>query len=76
LLLLYQTGAYLIVDEVQTGGGTTGRMWYHESWDLPQPPHIVTFSKKMMTGGFYFTEELMQKEVRIMTVSPCFIKSG
>jgi len=56
----------MIVDEVQTGGGTTGRMWYHETWDLPQPPHVVTFSKKMMTGGFYFTEEMMHKEARTM----------
>jgi len=37
-------------------------MWYHETWDLPQPPDVMTFSKKMMTGGFFFTEELMHKE--------------
>jgi 4-aminobutyrate aminotransferase/(S)-3-amino-2-methylpropionate transaminase len=56
------TGAYFIVDEVQTGGGTTGRMWHHETWNLPRPPHIVTFSKKMLTGGFYFGDELMHSE--------------
>jgi len=60
-----QTGAYFIVDEVQTGGGATGRLWHHESWDLPQPPHIVAFSKKMLTGGFYFTEDLMYKEASV-----------
>jgi len=54
--------AYLVVDEVQTGGGATGRMWHHESWDLPRPPHIVTFSKKMLTGGFYFTPDVMPVE--------------
>ena len=52
-----------MVDEVQTGGGGTGRMWHLESWDLPRPPHIVTFAKKMQTGGFYFTGELMPEEV-------------
>ena len=55
----------MIVDEVQTGGGATGRMWHHETWDLPRPPDVMTFSKKMMTGGFYFTEELMHKEASI-----------
>jgi len=39
-------------------------MWQHESWGLPQPPDIVTFSKRMMTGGLYFTEQMMPKEVR------------
>jgi len=58
-------GVYFMVDEVQTGGGTTGRMWHHESWDLPQPPHIMTFAKKMLTGGFYFTEELRHNEASI-----------
>ncbi|ELT91408.1 hypothetical protein CAPTEDRAFT_205968 [Capitella teleta] len=54
--------SYFIVDEVQTGGGSTGMMWYHESFDLPQPPDIVVFSKKAITGGFYFTDELMPRE--------------
>ena len=58
-----QNDAYLIADEVQTGGGTVGRMWWHETWDLPTPPDIVVFSKKMMTGGFYHTEELRPTEV-------------
>ncbi|KAJ3540015.1 hypothetical protein NM208_g5247 [Fusarium decemcellulare] len=44
----------LIVDEVQTGIGATGRFWAHESWDLPDPPDMVTFSKKAQAGGFYF----------------------
>lgn len=44
----------LIVDEVQTGMGATGKFWAHEHWDLPEPPDIVTFSKKMQTSGYYF----------------------
>ncbi|KAJ8725637.1 hypothetical protein PYW08_003820 [Mythimna loreyi] len=46
-------GAALIMDEVQTGCGPTGKMWCYEHFDLPSPPDMVTFSKKMMTGGFY-----------------------
>ncbi|KAH7268311.1 4-aminobutyrate transaminase [Fusarium solani] len=44
----------LIVDEVQTGVGATGRFWAHERWELSDPPDMVTFSKKAQTGGFYF----------------------
>ncbi|XP_041977177.1 4-aminobutyrate aminotransferase, mitochondrial [Aricia agestis] len=47
----------LIIDEVQTGCGPTGKMWCYEHFDLPSPPDIVTFSKKMLTGGFYYHEE-------------------
>jgi 4-aminobutyrate aminotransferase/(S)-3-amino-2-methylpropionate transaminase len=36
----------LIVDEVQTGFGATGRLWAHEHFDLPAPPDIVTWAKK------------------------------
>ncbi|XP_028041663.1 4-aminobutyrate aminotransferase, mitochondrial [Bombyx mandarina] len=46
-----------IVDEVQTGCGPTGKMWCYEHFDLPTSPDVVTFSKKMLTGGFYFTAD-------------------
>lgn len=46
-------GAGLLMDEVQTGGGATGKMWCHEHFNLESPPDVVTFSKKMLTGGFY-----------------------
>lgn len=44
----------LIVDEVQTGIGATGKFWAHEHWNLPSPPDMVTFSKKAQAAGFYF----------------------
>ena len=47
-------GVLLIVDEVQTGVGATGKFWAHEHWDLPHPPDMVTFSKKAQTAGYYF----------------------
>ncbi|XP_060530025.1 4-aminobutyrate aminotransferase, mitochondrial-like isoform X2 [Cylas formicarius] len=49
--------AALIIDEVQTGGGPTGKFWCHEYFDLELPPDIVTFSKKMQLGGFFYTDE-------------------
>ena len=44
----------LIVDEVQTGVGATGKFWAHEHWNLQDPPDIVTFSKKAQAAGFYY----------------------
>ena len=44
----------LIVDEVQTGVGATGKFWAHEHWNLQDPPDMVTFSKKAQTAGYYF----------------------
>lgn len=45
------------MDEVQTGGGCTGKFWAHEHWGLDDPADVMTFSKKMMTGGFFHKEE-------------------
>jgi 4-aminobutyrate aminotransferase / (S)-3-amino-2-methylpropionate transaminase len=47
-------GVLLIVDEVQTGVGATGKFWAHEHWNLSTPPDMVTFSKKAQTAGYYF----------------------
>ncbi|KAG8414999.1 4-aminobutyrate transaminase [Metarhizium acridum] len=44
----------LIVDEVQTGVGATGKFWAHEHWNLQDPPDMVTFSKKAQTAGYYY----------------------
>lgn len=52
--LTEQKGVLLIVDEVQTGVGASGKFWAHEHWDLPSPPDMVTFSKKAQAAGFYY----------------------
>ncbi|KAI8435015.1 hypothetical protein MSG28_003449 [Choristoneura fumiferana] len=52
-----QSGVAFIVDEVQTGCGPTGKMWCHEHFQLTSPPDIVTFSKKMLTGGYFSLPE-------------------
>ena len=53
-ILTQRHGVLMIVDEVQTGVGATGRFWAHEHWHLPTPPDMVTFSKKAQTAGYYF----------------------
>ncbi|KAH8895670.1 4-aminobutyrate transaminase gata [Thozetella sp. PMI_491] len=52
--LTKKRGVLLIVDEVQTGVGATGKFWAHEHWNLSSPPDMVTFSKKAQAAGFYF----------------------
>ncbi|KAL2766477.1 4-aminobutyrate aminotransferase, mitochondrial isoform 2 precursor, partial [Daubentonia madagascariensis] len=54
---LEEHGCAFLVDEVQTGGGCTGKFWAHEHWGLDDPADVMTFSKKMMTGGFFHKEE-------------------
>ena len=54
--LTSQYGTAFVVDEVQTGGGGTGRWWYHETWNLPEPPDLMSFSKRMQIGGYYCRE--------------------
>jgi 4-aminobutyrate aminotransferase / (S)-3-amino-2-methylpropionate transaminase len=51
--------ALLIVDEVQTGVGSTGTFWAHEKWGFAKgnEPDIVTFSKKFQAAGWYFHNE-------------------
>ncbi|GAB7365631.1 hypothetical protein MBLNU230_g6696t2 [Neophaeotheca triangularis] len=55
--LTEQKGVLLIVDEVQTGVGASGKFWAHEHWDLPTPPDMVTFSKKAQAAGFYYGKQ-------------------
>ena len=48
--LCRDNGAMLIMDEVQTGLGRTGRMWGYENWGL-EPDVVVT--GKGLSGGIY-----------------------
>lgn len=50
-------GAAFVLDEVQTGVGTSGRLWATEHLDLPRPPDLLCFGKKMQMGGFFSTQE-------------------
>jgi 4-aminobutyrate aminotransferase/(S)-3-amino-2-methylpropionate transaminase len=51
--LAQKAGAAFILDEVQTGMGMSGTYWAHEQLDLPTPPDMVCFGKKMQMGGFF-----------------------
>ncbi len=51
--LAHEAGAAFMLDEVQTGVAISGTMWLHEQFDLPAPPDLVTFGKKMQLGGFF-----------------------
>ncbi|KAF0032188.1 hypothetical protein F2P81_014478 [Scophthalmus maximus] len=55
---LEEQGCAFHVDEVQTGGGATGKFWAHEHWGMDDPADIVSFSKKLQTGGYYHKTEL------------------
>ncbi|GFS25677.1 4-aminobutyrate aminotransferase [Elysia marginata] len=57
-----ETGLYMMFDEVQTGGGVSGKYWAHEHFNLRHAPHVVAFSKRMLSGGFYFADELRPTE--------------
>lgn len=57
-----EEGVSFIVDEVQTGGGPTGKFWAHEHWELEDPPDIVTFAKKCQIAGYFTTDEMKPKE--------------
>ena len=37
-------------------------MWCHEWFDLAEAPDIVTFSKKMLTGGLYHKADLRPRQ--------------
>jgi 4-aminobutyrate aminotransferase / (S)-3-amino-2-methylpropionate transaminase len=32
-------------------------MWAFEHWNLTSPPDYMTFAKKMLSAGFYHSEE-------------------
>lgn len=52
----------MIVDEVQTGVGATGKFWAHEHWDLETPPDMVTFSKKAQAAGFFYADPSLRPD--------------
>lgn len=74
--LSLQHGCAFLVDEVQTGGGCTGKFWAHEHWGLDDPADVMTFSKKMMTGGFFHKEEFRPNAVSAEPTLLSFLGQG
>lgn len=60
--LTAERGVALILDEVQTGAGACGTFWAHDAFNLPSPPDMVVFSKKMQLGGYYAREAFFPAE--------------
>lgn len=67
VLCVSQHGCAFHVDEVQTGGGSTGKFWAHEHWAMDDPADIVSFSKKLLTGGYFYRDELQADKVGFLT---------
>lgn len=55
----------LIYDEVQTGVGITGKMWYHEWLGEEGRPDIISFGKKMQTCGIFSTTRIDEVEKNV-----------
>jgi acetylornithine/LysW-gamma-L-lysine aminotransferase len=55
-----ENGCLLVVDEIQSGLGRTGKMWAHQHFDLR--PDIMTVAKGL-AGGVPFGVTLVSKEV-------------
>ncbi|CAF1330480.1 unnamed protein product [Adineta steineri] len=57
-----QNNAALVIDEVQTGLGATGKFWAHEHFSLPDSPDIVTYAKKFQAAGYFAKAEFQPKQ--------------
>lgn len=66
-VLADENDALLIVDEVQTGVGLTGRFWAHEHFDMQ--PDIVAFGKKMQICGIAAGPRLDEEPENVFRVS-------
>lgn len=62
-----QHDALLIFDEVQTGVGTTGRMWAHEHFGVT--PDILVFGKKLQVCGIMASRRIDEVPDNVFRVS-------
>ena len=67
--LTLSKGIHMIVDEVQTGFGATGKMWGFEHWGLTTPPDFLTVSKKMLIGAVYTHHHFLPENNEIIKTS-------
>jgi L-lysine 6-transaminase len=65
--LAHENQALLIFDEVQTGMGLTGRMWYHQHHDVR--PDLLAFGKKAQVCGMMAGEMIDQEPDNVFKVS-------
>jgi len=66
-----ERGAKLILDEIQTGLGRTGRVWAYEHWGLE--PDVVTTGKGLSGGIYPIAATLMTREIHALFDTHPFI---
>jgi L-lysine 6-transaminase len=59
--------ALLILDEVQTGVGLTGKMWAHEHAGIE--PDMIAFGKKMQVGGMMASKKMQEFDDNVFDTS-------
>ena len=59
----------LIYDEVQSGGGITGKMWAHQHYEKDCRPDIVSFGKKTQVCGIFASNRLNEVEGHVFKES-------
>ncbi len=59
--------ALLILDEVQTGVGLTGKMWAHEHTGIE--PDMIAFGKKMQVGGMMASRKIQEFDDNVFNTS-------
>ena len=64
-------GAKLILDEIQTGLGRTGRVWAYEHWGLE--PDVVVTGKGLSGGVYPISATLMTREIHSLFDTDPFI---
>jgi L-lysine 6-transaminase len=65
--LVHRHDALFIMDEVQTGAGTTGAPWAYQQLGLT--PDIVAFSKKIQLGGIMAGRRVDEVDDNVFAVS-------
>ncbi|MEW9551309.1 L-lysine 6-transaminase [Nonomuraea sp. NPDC050783] len=65
--LCHEHDALFVLDEVQTGGGTTGTPWAYQQLGLA--PDIVAFAKKVQVGGIMAGRRVDQVPDNVFRVS-------
>ncbi len=61
-----ENAAMLIMDEVQTGIGLTGKMWAHQHF---VEPDMISFGKKMQVCGFLCSKRIEEVQDNVFAVS-------
>ena len=61
-----ENDAMLIMDEVQTGIGMTGKMWAHQHYIEPD---MISFGKKMQVCGFLSSRRIEEVKENVFAVS-------